>query len=208
MRTERDMGRPFRRIAAGALAAAGLLSGCASFDQLTADVTSFGQWPAGRSPGSYSFERLPSQQARADEQQQLETAAGAALAGAGFRPAAPGAEPDLLVQVGARVSRAESSPWDDPLWWPGGFGHWRASPWRGPYWGATVRLDSPRYEREVALLLRSRADGKPLYEARASVEGYQRGIGDMLRPLFVAALKDFPATEPDPHRVTVPLSTE
>ncbi len=208
MHTERDLARPFRHIAASALVAAGLLSACASFDQLTADVSSYGLWPAGKPPGSYAFERLPSQQARADEQQQLEAAASAALAGVGFRPAAPGTEPDLLVQVGARVSRSDRSPWDDPLWWPGGFGHWRAGPWRGPYWGAYGRFDSPRYEREVALLLRSRADGKPLYEARASTEGYQRGIGDALRPLFVAALKDFPATRSAPHRVTVPLRTE
>ncbi len=194
------------------LALAGLggvagLAGCAALNQLSADVSTFGDWPAGRKPTTYAFERLPSQQARAEEQQKLEDAARPALQKAGFTPVAAGAEPDLVVQVGARVSRADRSPWDDPLWWHGGFGYWHRGPWRGPYWGASARLDlSPRYDREVALLVRDRATGKPLYEARASSEGLQSSAEPLLRPLFEAAMVDFPATGVNPRRVTVPLS--
>ncbi|WP_395698813.1 DUF4136 domain-containing protein [Aquabacterium sp.] len=193
------------------LALAGLgtlagLAGCAAMNQLTADVSTYGDWPAGRKPASYAFERLPSQQARAEDQQKLEDAARPALQKAGFTPAATGAEPDVLVQVGARVSRADRSPWDDPLWWSGGFGYWHRGPWRGPYWGASARFDySPRYDREVALLVRDRASGKPLYEARASSEGLQSSAEPFLRPLFDAAMVDFPATGVNPRRVTVPL---
>ena len=190
-----------------ALAGAAALAGCAGIDTVTSDVSSFGDWPAGRAPGRYAFERLPSQQAQADAVQQLEDAARPALAQAGFQPAAAGGTPDVLVQVGARVSRTDRSPWDDPLWWHGGFGSWRHGPWRGPVWGASWRLDPPRYDREVAVLLRDRASGAPLFEARASSEGFQRSTdGTALQPLFRAALLDFPATGVNPRQVVVPLT--
>jgi hypothetical protein len=182
------------------------LAGCAAIQQLSAEVSTFGNWPAGRSAGSYAFERLPSQQARPELMQQLEDAAAPALARAGFQPVAAGAQPDVLVQVGLRVSRADTSPWDDPLWWHGGFGLWRPGPWRGPVWGASWRVEPPRYDREVAVLVRDRASGAPLFEARASSEGFQRGAGSALQPLFTAALLDFPATGVNPRQVLVPLA--
>lgn len=194
------------RALAGAALALGGLAGCAGLNQFSAEVSTYGDWPAGRAPGRYAFERLPSQQARVDEVQRLEDAAAPALARAGFVPAAAGAEPDVLVQVGARISRADASPWDDPLWWHGGFGTWRRGPWPGPYWGGSLAWSTPRYDREVALLLRDRASGKPLYEARASSEGYGSGGNTLLAPLFAAALADFPQTGVNPRRVTVPLN--
>ncbi len=193
--------------AAAAGAALLVLAGCASMNQLSAEVSTFGNWPAGRSAGTYAFERLPSQQAQADTMGQLEDAAAPALASAGFQPVAAGAQPDVLIQVGARISRTDRSPWDDPLWWHGGFGYWRYGPWRGPVWGATWRLDPPRYDREVAVLVRDRASGAPLFEARASSEGFQRSTdGAALAPLFSAALVDFPATGVNPRQVVVPIT--
>ncbi len=197
--------------AVAALLAAGL-TGCATPTTLVADAASFGTWPAGRAPGSYAIERLPSQQVDAERQRLLEDALRPALARAGFAPAADGAQPDVLVQAGARVSRSDLSPWDDPLWWPGGFGIWRHGPWRGPAWrggwGWSARFDAsgPRYERSVAVLLRDRASGQPLYEARASSEGYSDNAAPLLAPLFAAALADFPADKAEPHAVSVPLA--
>jgi hypothetical protein len=193
-------------LALGASATAAVLAGCASMNQLAADVSTFGEWPAGRTPGTYAFERLPSQQVDAQAQTQLEEAARPALERAGFRPAPAGTQPDVLVQVGARLTRSGPSPWDDPLWWHGGFGYWRGRPWGGPWWGASLRYDSPRYDREVALLIRDRSSGKPLYEAHASSEGYG-GFGSLLGPLYVAALLDFPAVGISPRRVTVSLAS-
>ena len=201
--------------ASSVLALVSLVMGCASLQQLSAEVSTFGDWPAGRTGGSYAFDRLPSQQARATEAQQLEDAATPALARAGFSPAAAGSAPDVLVQLGARVSRADRSPWDDPLWWGGGAGYWRQASWRGGYWGGghwgsvpwngAIRMDSPRFEREVALLIRDRATGKPLFEAHASSEGYQRRADALLQPLYAAALAEFPRTGLPAHQVTVPL---
>jgi hypothetical protein len=195
-----------RRLAV-VLALLGLLlaAGCAGLNMLRAEVATFGEWPAGRSGGSYAFERLPSQQAMAGEQAALEAAAEPALAAIGLRPAAAGQEPDLLIQLGRRVARTGVGPWDDPLWWHGGFGTWRHGPWRGPYWGLGMQFNSSRYELEAALLLRDRASGKPLYEARASVDSYGTGSQATLAALYRAALTDFPKTGLNPRMVAVPM---
>lgn len=195
-----------RRTVLAAALATTALAGCANLGGTWVEVSTFGDWPSGRAPGTFAFERLPSQAAKSEQMQGLEAAAAAALAGAGFRPVAGLAEPDFLVQLGARISRADASPWDDPFWWHGGFGRRRHGPWRGPFWGPSPRLDPPRYEREVALLIRDRSSGKPLFEARASTEGFQKLTGLALAPLFTAALTGFPALGDNPRRVLVPAS--
>ncbi len=196
----------FNRRTLGLLAAALALSGCAALNSVSSDVSSFGEWPADRRPGSYAFERLPSQQANAAGTQALEQAAAGALKKAGFTPVASGQEPDLLVQVGARVGRADVQPWADPIWWRGGFGYYRHGPWGGPRWGLGMNFDAARYEREVALLIRDRASGKPLFEARASNEGNSSTAGSAtLAAMFEAALMDFPRLGINPRRVLVQL---
>lgn len=194
-----------RATLAATVGAAVMLTACAGLNTLRCDVSTFGEWPAGRSPSSYAFERLPSQQAQSQRQDRLEAAARPSLEAAGFKVAEPGREPDVVIQLGARVTRTDASPWDDPLWWRGGFGYWRHGPWIGPRWTAFAYSDFPRYEREVALLIRDRSSGKPLYEARASSDGTTRGGSAELRAMFDAALKDFPATGPNPRQVTVTL---
>jgi hypothetical protein len=192
---------------ASVLAAAALLAGCASIGTVTAEVSSFGEWPADRKPGTYAFDRLPSQQQRADEVAQLEAALAPALKKAGFTPAAEGAQPDVLVQVGARSSYSDPRLWADPVWWRGGVGYWRYGPWPGPRWNMSLQFDMRRYEREVAVLLRDRASGKPLYESRASSEGSSPVAGSAtLAALFEAALMDFPRAGLNPRtvQVTVP----
>lgn len=185
-----------------ALVATVTLSGCAALNTVHADLSTWGEWPAGRQPGTYAFERLPSQVARADEADRLEAAARPALEKAGFRPAAPGAAPDVIVQVAARLTRTAPDLWADPIWWRGGFGHYRRT-WTGPIWVVDPRFDHSRYDREVALLLRDGASGKPLYEARVSNEGSTAGSDSLLRALYQGALVDFPRTGPNPRPVSV-----
>ena len=181
-----------------------LLAGCAGISSVTSDVSSFGEWPADRKPGTYAFDRLPSQQADAVRTEALENAARGALAKAGFQPAAAGQTPDALVQVGSRISRTDSGPWVDPLWWHGGYGVWRRGPWPGPYWGLNARYDARRYDVEAALLIRDRASGKPLFEARAS--NSDRADATALAAMYEAALMDFPRLGLNPRRVVVPLA--
>jgi hypothetical protein len=197
-----------RRSSLIALGGAGLaLAGCAGMNSVTVDVASYGDWPAQRHPGTYAFERLPSQAAQAERHAPVEASAKAALEKAGFVAAAAGQAPDVLVQVGARLTRSERSPWDEPFWWRGGWGvsAWHRGPWLGPRSSFWMGIDSTRYEREVALLLRDRASGAPVYEARASLESYSRGGEDLVRAMFEAALSGFPATDAKPRRVTVAL---
>jgi hypothetical protein len=184
------------------LASLGLVA-CAGMSVVNADVSSYGDWPAGRAPGSYAFERLPSQQARAQAQQVLEDAARPALDKAGFTPAADADKADVLVTVGVRTTRSDYSPWDDPFWWRGGFYGWRR-----PYFGSSLSLhyEPRRYESEVALLIRDRATGKPLHEARASTDGITAASVQELSAMYLAALTDFPRTGVNPRQVSVPLA--
>lgn len=209
---------PSRVFAVAALAGAALLAGCASFHTVSSSVATFGAWPAEMTPGTYAFDRLPSQQANPQRQQALETAAAQALGAAGFRPAADGDKAAVTVQLGARIERFESSPWDDPFW-AGGYGFHRRygyPGWYGPYgpgpWGFRRGLWGPFppqpdvYEREVALLIRDAATGKPLYETRASNDGTTEGGDRLIAAMFGASLKDFPRTNEKPHDVTVDLT--
>ena len=193
-----------RRTALATVVLTGLLAGCAALNTLHADLSTWGDWPTGRSAGSYAFDRLPSQQSDPEQADRIEAAARPALEKAGFNPVAAGGQPDVLVQVAARTARSGPDFWNDPLWWPGGFGFHRRA-WVGPVWVFDARWDNMRYEREVAVLLRDTASGKPLYEARAANEGNTSGGDDLLAALFQAALIDFPRNGPNPRPVKVLL---
>ena len=198
-------------LAAGAAA----LPGCAAMNTLTCEVATYGDWPAERRPGRYAFKRLPSQKSGEPGKRQdlLEAAAANALEKAGFTPAADAAQADVIAQIGARLTRIEVSPWDDPFWWSWGPGYWRSPAWRplrSPYyrpyyWGLQTDWRT-RYERSVAVLLRDRASNTPLYEAYAQSEGGSSGDAKVIGAMFEAALQDFPALGANnPRRVSVQL---
>ena len=201
-----------------ALLAAAALSGCASLNNVDADVSSFSRWPAGRPPATYAFERLPSQQQQPQQAQMLEDAARPAIEGAGLVPAPEGGAPDVTVQVGARITETGLSPYDDPFWY-GGMYPWHRpfgyryygrpywGPYPGPYWGVGGYRGYwdhyTYYEREAAVLIRDKRSGEALYESRASSQGPTTGL-TILPALFMAAMKDFPAgSTTNPHRVTI-----
>lgn len=209
----------FRRIVAvAALAGAAALSGCASMNVVDASVATFGAWPAGSTPGTYAFDRLPSQEKNPQRTQAIENAAAQALANAGFRPVTDGGKPAVMVQIGARTERFEQSPWDDPFWWggPRRFGYRGWAGYGGPYgpWGpygyrrglwAPFPPQPDVYLHEVALLIRDAETGKALYETRASTDGYSSGGDRMLAAMFDASMKDFPATNDKAHTIRVPM---
>ena len=197
----------FRLLTAAVVAVA--LGGCAAFNNLSNEVSTYGAWPAERQPASFVFERLPSQQAHPERRQQLEDAARGALEAAGFRAAADPNDAQYLVQVGARVTSNDPWIYNDPLFWRGaGF----RGPWRfnrgywGPGWGWNYPYESQSFEREVALLIRDRRTGQLLYEARANNNGPSPSIDYLLPAMFEAALKDFPNVSPAPRNVTTQIS--
>ena len=207
-----------RRIGSiAALATAAALAGCASMNVVDASVATFGAWPAGTAPGTYAFDRLPSQEKNLQRTQAIENVAAQALVNAGFRPVADGGKPAVMVQIGARTERFEQSPWDDPFWWGGprrfGYRGWAGygpyGPW-GPYgWHGGLWAPFPPqpdvYLHEVALLIRDADTGKALYETRASTDGYSSGGDRMLAAMFDASMKDFPRAVDKAHTVRVPL---
>jgi hypothetical protein len=198
------------------LAAAVLLGACSGVRTVSASVSSFGEWPADRKPGRYAFDRLPSQQAQSADIEALESRARGALQKAGFTAAESGQEPDVLVQIGAQDGRVVSAPWDDPLWWRGGYGSWRYGPWGAPRWGglwarhdlAPYPLYATQYERQVALLIRDRTSGKPLFESHATSEGIVRADGPLFGAMFEAALAEFPKLSEKPRRVDVIIAPD
>ncbi|MBX3605133.1 MAG: DUF4136 domain-containing protein [Piscinibacter sp.] len=189
-------------------AAALTLSGCAALNNLSSNVSSFSQWPADRKPGTYAFERLPSQQARPEQQQLLEDSARRALELAGFTPAGDEKTSEYVVQLGARVDANDRYYYyDDPLWWRGGlyYSHW-GRPYLRPGFGFVYGPPGPYYEREVAVLIRDRKSSQPLFEARASNDGSSPSIQSLLPAMFEAALKDFPTGGVNPRRVTTEIN--
>ncbi|MBK6865858.1 MAG: DUF4136 domain-containing protein [Ideonella sp.] len=198
---------PTRRLALAAAAAlAVLLAGCAA-TRLDASVNTTGNWPAGRAPGSFTYERLPSQMAQKEEQDRLEAEALPALARAGFRPAAAGEAPDVRVQLAARTIQSQAISPAPYYGWPWGGawgGRWGGAGWGyggGWGWGAATYL---YYEFELAVLIIDARTQQSLYETRARSEGGTPGDGTWAA-LAAAALKDFPYAAVSPRRVTVEL---
>ena len=189
------------------------LTGCASLDTLDSDVSTYSRWPTGRAPATYAFERLPSQRAHAQQAQVIEDSARRAIEEAGFVAAAEGTVADVSIQLGARITATDRSPFDDPYWYgsvgafhrPFAYGRF-GRPYWGPrfgYWGAGY-YDLPYYQREVAVLIRDKRSGEPLYEARANSDGTSSSASTLLPAMFGAALKDFPnGATTNPHRVRV-----
>ena len=184
------------------------LGGCASIGRIDSDVSTYSQWPAERQPATYAFERLPSQQAQPQRQQLLENSARPAIEAAGFRPG-DDKTADVTIQLGARIALTDTSPFNDPFWWggypyPWGYGFRDRLYWGGGWrYGWGPRFDSMAYDREVALLIRDRHSGQPLYEAHASSAGLSPQLDSALPAMFEAAMKDFPHGDPNPHRVSV-----
>ncbi len=187
------------------------LTACAGLNQLSSDVATFNQWPAARTPASYVFDRLPSQQANADAQKLLEDAAARSLQTAGFTPASDARTADVTVQLGARVNVQDRSPFDDPFWWRGGlYRGYSAHAFRSDGFGFGLGFGRgfygpPTFEREVAILIRDKKTGNALFEARAVNEGASQSINSLLTAMFDASLQGFPASSTaanSPRKVT------
>jgi len=145
----------------------GFLSGCASLNSFSSQVSSHGSWPADRQPGAYVFERLPSQTATPElttQQTQLEDAARPALAAAGFTEAADPSLAKVVVQLASQV-QVEVRPPLDNFWYP--YGRWGWGGFWGPGRGGIalgVNLEPPYVQMQVSVLMRDRSTHQVLYE--------------------------------------------
>ena len=79
----------------------------------------------------------------------------------------------------------------------------------GPIVQGPGYYDFPYYECEVAVLIRDKKSGEPLYEARVHSDGTTSGVTSLLPAMFNAALLDFPrGAANNPHRVRVPTTSQ
>jgi hypothetical protein len=179
------------------------LAGCAGSPNVVSQVSSYGSWPQGRTPGAYVFERLPSQQAQAGVQDRLEAAAVPALQAAGFRKVTQPEQADVSVQLSTQ-SREDTSLRHDPYWGGGrlGWGGW----WGSGGWGGiglSMRMEPTWVQMQVSVLIRDRRSNQVLYETHAVHDRQNTVDLDLLPYLFEAALKDFPHPAVSPRTVTV-----
>jgi len=179
-----------------------LLLGCASQRLIDGQVNAFATQPI--AAGSrYRFERLPSQQADAPAQDQLETMAEAALTDVGLVHDAAAAR--YSVQVSA-TQRVQDLALDRPtLGWSLG--------WMFGNGGITVDNDTAfpgwnrqtNYWREVGLIVRDTSTQSVVYETRATHDGPWSDTERILPALLRAALKDFPNPPAGVRRVDIEI---
>ena len=182
------------------LCAALWLTGCASTRLVDSDVQSFSQLAGAPARATYSFERLPSQQAQGAQQSAVEDQARLALAKVGLRQ--DSAAPFYRVQAHARTDlQAYPDYWDGPGW---GWGGWGGG--RGFYGGLSMRFPPPTlYRREVGLILREAASGTVVYETRAVHEGVWTDNPAVFAAMFDAALNGFPTPPTGPRRIVLEI---
>ena len=134
----------------------------------------------------------------------------------GFTPAADPKHADVTVQVGARITATDRSPFDDPFWWgPGVRTGLRPLPPGARATGGRA-ASTAGWGRPSTLRLRARggaADPRPAQPAsrstkpRAAATGSTPMADTTLPAMFEAALQGLSGTAPrsNPHRVTVDL---
>jgi hypothetical protein len=171
---------------------------------VTSDVSSFGDWPAGRAPAATPSSACPRSRRRPPRPTRWRPPP----ARRWRRPAScrprPGPEPDVLVQVGARFTRSGARPGTTRC---GGAAASAAAP------RPVDRPDLGRWPALESVALRQRggaaaarpASGKPLYESPRRNEGSTGGGDELLAALFQASLIDFPRHGPNPRTVHVTL---
>ena len=191
-----------REILMGGLlaAACAALAACAGVQNIVTQVSSYGTWTPAHKPVSYAFDRLPSQDAQAAEQDRVESAAMPALEGAGF-VAAPRDKADVLIQVGAQLTEYNDR-WADPFYWRGDWWYYRRHAFFSPGFGAYY--SSPLYQREVGVLVRDSKTNAALYETHARYTN-SWSSDNLLPAMFEAAMKDFPQPAISPRQVVVAM---
>lgn len=189
------------------LAAAVLLSGCASITRVDNDVQSFASWTSAvPRPLSFRFERLPSQQIDASTRDAVEQLALPSLAQAGL----------VLDTANARYSLQISTQMLIESTWDRSYGPWgRRGPWmgsgrgmHGPFMAPLmpmVPMEVRSYKRLLSLVLRDLATGQVVYETQASQDSNWPIDSDLIPAMVTAALHGFPNPPAGLQRITVDI---
>ena len=186
--------------------AALLQAGCSSMRVVDNDVASFtpANAQAIKVPAKYRFERLPSQQAKAEQQAQLESIAAPVLLLFGLSRDDQAAQ--YSVQIEVRVQQDTVEVWESP-WFGVSRHHFIGYGWGrfGRVGTVAIHTDVPAYRREVAVVMRSLPDNQIVYESRAQHEGRWSDDVAIVPAMLQAALNGFPNPPPGPRKVNVEI---
>jgi hypothetical protein len=217
------MENAMKRLLIAAVAALGLLTGCAT--TVRSDVTTFHQWPADLQDKSFVIE-APSAQDDTLELRSYENLVRTELARLGFREAVTG-EPALKVSMrfsttDIPVRRIEpvypttyypsarfgfGSPFYRPYWggrryWGGGF----YSPFYDPFWmGMPEYTETIRhvYRRELKVAIKSASDGKRLFDVTVHNNSEEMSTPTVMPALVQSAFAGFPGVSGVARRITL-----
>ena len=184
-----------------------LLAGCSGLRIVESDVTAFSAWtsapPGPNTP--YRFERLPSQQVQAAQQDLIEGSAIASLAKVGLviDPAKARLAVTITAntQLAARTGYGYGAP--NVFLGAGNFGSsvGFSFPFGGPF--ATPYPADLYYLREIRIQMRDLTDQKVVFETTA-LSDTPWGDGYALLPAIIdAALLGFPQPPPGTRRIKV-----
>ena len=188
------------------LAAAVLLSGCATVTQVDNDVQSFASWTSTvPRPIAFRFERLPSQQTDAATQTTVEQLALPSLAQAGLVQDVQNARFSLIISTQMLTESSWSNPygpWGPRGPWMGGRGM------RGPFMPPLMAMpmEVRSYQRLLTLVLRDLATGQVVYETQASQDSRWPIGNDLIPAMVTAALHGFPHPPTGLQKITVDIA--
>lgn len=186
--------------------AALMLGGCSAMRLVDSEVISFAPQAAKpiTVPATYRFERLPSQQARAVQQTQLEALAAPVLSLFGL--SRDDQAPQFSVQIEVRVQQELYEPWESP-WFGVSRHHFIGYGWGrfGRVGAVAIHADFPAYRREVAVVMRSLPDNQIVYESHAQHEGRWSDDAAVVPAMLQAALNGFPKAPPGLRKVNIEI---
>jgi hypothetical protein len=177
-----------------------LLGGCASSRILDAEVQSFTGAQTATAPARYQFERLPSQQNSA-LQNQLEALAEPVLNQIGLTQ--HDTEARYSVTLAVRVDTIQRYPYQPSRQ----FGMLATEPGVPWHAGLALSMELPWYRHTVHILLRERASAQPVFESSATYEGPWSDTMQLFTPLLQAALEGFPVAGKKMVRIEWPTPT-
>jgi hypothetical protein len=205
-----------------ATAAVMLLTGCAT--TIRSDVTAFNDWPADLQDKSYAFE-APQGADDTLEYRSYQVLVGNELAKLGFRQAADGQQPKLLVGMKfvtidhpVRVLQADD-PFMGPYWGPGyGRYGWGYSRWGYSRWGYRPYFYDPflygpmtieervrhQYQRQLRITINS-TTGRKLYDVTVQNTSLVQATPHVMPALVQSAFTGFPGQSGVPRRVDLKI---
>ena len=200
-----------------ATAAVMLLTGCAT--TIRSDVTAFNDWPADLQDKTYAFE-APQGADDTLEYRSYQVLVSNELAKLGFRQAAEGQQPKLLVGMKyvtidhpIRVLQADD-PFMNPYWGPGygrygwGYSRWAYRPFfYDPFRFGPVRVEERvrhQYQRQLRITINT-TTGRKLYDVTVQNTSGVQATPHVMPALVQSAFTGFPGQSGVPRRVDLKI---